>query len=97
MYTPNPIDTKNITLSSEIMALSEVLAENIHEVWAAGRIRDGWTYGDVRDDLKKQHPCLIPYEDLPESEKHYDRATAMETLKTIIKLGFTIRNTGVKK
>ena len=69
MYRPNPIDTGHIRLSSDIIALSEVLAKNTHEVWAAGRIADGWTYGDVRDDIKKKHPYLVPYEELSESEK----------------------------
>lgn len=91
MYTPKPIDTKNISLSKDIMELSEILAKNTHEVWASGRIADGWSYGNVRDDVKKQHPCLIPYEELSESEKNYDRTTAMETLKVIINLGFSIK------
>ena len=91
MYKPNPIDTKSISLNNDIIALSEVLAKNTHEVWASGRIADGWTYGDVRDDAKRQHPCLVPYGELPESEKDYDRATAMETLKVIVNLGFRIQ------
>jgi len=89
-YKPNPIDTSDIVLSEEILALAEKLAENTHEVWATGRINDGWTYGEQRDDSKKKHPCLIPYDELPESEKEYDRATALETLKLIIKLGYEI-------
>jgi hypothetical protein len=90
MYTPNPIDTKNIALDGDILALSEILARNTHEVWAAGRVAEGWSYGKVRDDTKKQHPCLVPYEELPESEKEYDRATSLETLKTIVSLGYVI-------
>jgi hypothetical protein len=91
MYTPYPVDTSNIQLSDDIMALSEKLAENIHEVWSAGRIAEGWTFGKNRDDKLKQHPCLVPYEDLPENEKDYDRATAMATLKFIINLGYVIQ------
>ncbi|GBU29672.1 hypothetical protein R84B8_03245 [Treponema sp. R8-4-B8] len=91
MYKPTPIDTAKISLSGDILALGEVLAKNTHEVWAAGRIADGWTHGDVRDDLKKKHPCIIPYEELSESEKNYDRATATEALKAIISLGFSIQ------
>ena len=90
MYTPNPLDTSNVSLSSDVSAMSEVLAKNTHEAWAAGRIAQWWTYGNVRDDANKKHPCLIPYDDLPELEKEYDRATAMETLKAIIKFGFAI-------
>lgn len=88
MYKPNPIDTTSISLSKDIIELNEVLAKNTHDVWAAGRIKDGWVYGDVRDDNKKTHPCLVPYEDLPESEKEYDRATSLETLKVILSLGY---------
>jgi ryanodine receptor 2 len=75
---------------TDIMALSEVLARNTHEVWASNRIADGWTYGGIHDDAKKQHPCLVPYEELPETEKAYDRATSLETLKVIVKLGYAI-------
>ena len=66
------------------------MAKNVHEVWAQNRINDGWTYGSVRNDDKKQHPCLVPYEDLPEAEKEYDRATSQETIKLILKSGFLI-------
>lgn len=90
MYTPQPIDTKNIQLSDDIIELSEKIAKNTHEVWSAGRVRDGWTYGPVRDDAKREHPCLIPYEELSESEKEYDRNTSLETLRLIISLGYKI-------
>ena len=90
MYIPKPIDTTDVELSAEIKELSELLAENTHEVWSQGRIRDGWTYGEKRDDAKKQHPCLIPYAELSDSEKAYDRNTSLETLKVILKLGYKI-------
>lgn len=90
MYTPTPIITNQVTLSHDILALAEVLAMNTHDVWADGRIKEGWTYGKMRDDIKKTHPCLVPYEDLPESEKEYDRATSLETIKVILSLGYVI-------
>ena len=90
MYNPKPIDTSDVVLDGEILELCELIAENTHEVWAAGRIKDGWSFGEKRDDEKKLHPCLIPYGELPESEKEYDRNTSMETLKLIIKLGYRI-------
>ena len=90
MYTPNPVDTEKISLPEELLALSEEIAKNTHEVWAAGRIADGWQYGPVRDDEKKTHPCLIPYEELSEEERDYDRATSMETLKLVMALGYRI-------
>lgn len=90
MYQPNPIDTSDIQVSEELTVLCEQLAENVHEVWAQGRIREGWIYGEKRDDALKQTPCLVPYDDLPESEKEYDRSTAMETVRLILKLGYRI-------
>ena len=74
----------------ELLALTEKLAENTHDVWAKGRIEQGWKYGKTRDDNNKLHPCLIPYSELPESEKEYDRNTALETIKLIQKLGYFI-------
>ena len=50
----------------------------------------GWKYGPVRDELKKEHPCLVPYEDLTEEEKDYDRATALSTIKYILANGYRI-------
>jgi len=91
MYTPEPVDTSHIQPNADILELCEVLAKNTHDVWAIGRITEGWVYGETRDDKLKHHPCLVPYDDLPESEKAYDRATAMETLKLIIHLGFDIQ------
>ena len=91
MYTPNPKNLDAIVLPEDLSALTERIAENVHEVWAASRIAQGWTYGSVRDDEKKQTPCLVPYADLPEEEKQYDRDTAMETLKLIVSLGYDIR------
>ena len=90
MYNPNPIDTSDIVLSDDLLELTEKIAENVHEVWSVGRIKEGWTYGAVRDDAKKETPCLVPYKDLPENEKDFDRNTALETIKLIIKLGYNI-------
>ena len=89
-YIPQPIDTKDVVLPEELNNLVEAMAKNVHEVWAQSRMEQGWTYGAERNDALKQHPCLIPYEDLPEVEKAYDRDTALGTLKLICKLGFKI-------
>lgn len=89
-YTPCPIDTDNVFLPPELSELQELLSKNVHETWAAGRIADGWKYGSVRNDSTKEHPCLVPYEQLTEREKDYDRETAFQTLKAIVKLGFKI-------
>ena len=90
MYQPNPIDTSTVSLPDDLNDLIEKLAENNHDIWAAQRIKEGWTYGLNRDDNKKEHPDLIPYSDLPESEKEYDRNSAIETIKAVIALGYTL-------
>lgn len=89
-YIPRPLDTSDVELPSELMPLIEDMARNVHEVWARNRMDEGWTYGPVRDDALRQHPCLVPYDELPESEKTYDRATSQQTLKLILKSGFHI-------
>lgn len=90
MYEPKPIDTGDVVVPQELLTLTEVIAENVHDVWAAGRIAEGWTYGEERNTEKKTTPLLIPYKDLPDSEKDYDRNTAFETIKLIMKLGYNI-------
>lgn len=89
-YIPQPVDTKDVVLPEELNSLAEEIAKNVHEVWSEARMKEGWTYGDVRNDAEKLHPCLVPYEQLPEAEKEYDRNTSLETLKLIVKLGFKI-------
>lgn len=89
-YIPNPLDDSAVSLPEELEMLTEDLAKNVHEVWAAGMIADGWKYGKVRDEARKEHPCLIPYEELSEEEKDYDRATALSTLKFILAKGFRV-------
>ena len=88
--TPHPLDTTGVQLPPPLAALLEQLAENAHEVWSAARIAAGWTYSPARDDRAKTHPCLVPYRELPESEKEYDRQSASETLKAILQMGYTI-------
>ena len=89
-YIPHPINTSDIQLPEELNPLLEAMAKNVHEIWAQERMNQGWAYGEKRDDAKNHHPCLVPYEDLPEAEKVYDRNTSVETLKLILKLGFKI-------
>lgn len=89
-YIPEPMDLSSVDLPESLIQLSERIAENVHEVWAKARIDEGWTYGEKRDDIHKKHPCLVPYDELPEEEKEYDRNTAMNTIKMVKKLGFRI-------
>jgi len=94
VYTPSPADTSTVELPEELKLLSEKLAENTHEVWSRARLSQGWTFGEQRDDRLKKHPCLVPYEELPEEEKDYDRNTSQQALKLILTLGYEIRFKG---
>lgn len=89
MYTPRPIDTHAVKLPPEIDALTEQLAESCHDTWALGKLAAGIT--DHRD--------LLPYAELAEAAKDYDRNTAMGTLKAIYALGYKIvkENTNAKE
>ena len=89
-YTPKPADLSDVNLPAELEPLIEQMAKNVHDVWAQSRISDGWRYGPERNDERKEHPCLVEYDELPDSEREYDRNTAIGTLKLILKLGFTI-------
>lgn len=89
-YNPKPMDSSDVQLPAELNGLIEKMSENVHEVWAQTRLSQGWVYGAERNDAAKTHPCLVPYEELSEDEKTYDRNTAIETLKLIMKLGFKI-------
>lgn len=90
MYSPNPIDTGSIELPQELIELTERIAENVHENWSAARMADGWVYGETRNDKEKTTPCLVPYSELSENEKEYDRISALQTLKLIVALGYKI-------
>lgn len=89
-YNPSPLKIDDIELSQNLLDLSEKIAENVHDIWASKRMSEGWVYGKERNDKNKTHPCLVSYSELPEGEKEYDRKTAMETLKFVMKLGYNI-------
>ncbi len=91
IYNPVPEDTSGVVLPADVMAMCEEMAENAHEIWSVMRMEQGWTYGPVLDDEKKEHPCLVPYSELPEEQKEFDRRSAMETLKLIVKLGYDLK------
>ncbi|OQR58381.1 RyR domain-containing protein [Bacillus sp. CDB3] len=90
-YKPKAIDTSNVVIPKDIQELTELISKNTHEVWADQRLQEGWRYGEKRDEDKKEHPCLIPYEELSEIEKNYDRRTSLETIKVILALGYEIK------
>lgn len=89
-YSPAPLDLKGIEIPKGLESLIEALAKNVHDTWAEGRLKDGWTFGPKRNETLKQTPCLVPFEDLPEEEKEYDRMTALATIRFILASGFTI-------
>jgi hypothetical protein len=89
-YHPDPINTAAVKLPAELEKLVERLAEHVHAIWAKQRIEDGWSWGPERNDKEKLHPGLVPYGQLSEKEKQYDRQTAQETLKVVLQLGYKI-------
>lgn len=89
-YVPHPIDVTDVELDEQLMELTEAIAENAHEVWASKRRNEGWTCGPKRDDALKEHPDMVPYSELSEEEKYYDRDMAMNTIRLVRKLGFNI-------
>lgn len=89
-YTPKPIDLSDVELTEDLNDLREAIAENAHEIWAENRQAEGWTYGPQRDDQLKQTPDMVPYSQLPEGEKEYDREMAMKTIKLLKKLGYDL-------
>jgi hypothetical protein len=90
-YVPKPIDTSKVQLTPEIQGLVEKLAQNTHEVWSRQRLKDGWSYGNERNDAAKKHPDLVSYDKLSESEKDYDRVVVEEVVKVILALGYSIK------
>lgn len=90
-YTPKTVDVSDVNLPEDLTPLGELIAENTHDTWAASRIAEGWMYGPQRDDARKTHPDLVPYADLTEEEKEYDRRTSVTTIKLILKLGYEIK------
>lgn len=89
-YNPKPIDLTGVELDDSLNELREALAENAHEIWASNRLKEGWKYGPQRDDANRENPDLVPYTELSEKEKEYDRAMAMRTIKLVRKLGYEI-------
>lgn len=89
-YIPKPMDTSGVTVPAELKELSEVLARNTHEVWSRQRLSEGWTWGETLDAVAKTHPDLVPYDELTEGEKEYDRNTSMETIKVILSMGYQL-------
>ncbi|MBR6659302.1 MAG: Ryanodine receptor Ryr [Paludibacteraceae bacterium] len=89
-YIPCPIDLSDVELPADLEALTELIARNVHEVWSQKKLQQGWSYGEAIDEDLKTHSSLVPYEQLSEQERSYDRDTAMKTIRLILKLGYKI-------
>ncbi|MCK8061713.1 MULTISPECIES: RyR domain-containing protein [unclassified Fusibacter] len=90
-YKPSPINVNDIDLTEDLELLVAKLSKNTHEIWSAERANDGWVYGTERNDKLKTHPCLVPYNELPENEKKYDQIIVENVIKAAIKLGYNIK------
>ena len=91
-YNPQPIDISKVQLDDDLLDLTETIAQDVHDIWAVKRFDEGYSYGPIRDDVKKHHPDLVPYSDLPESEKDYDREMSIHAIKLVKRLGYRILN-----
>ena len=89
-YHPQPLDTAQVTIPLSLESLLEKLAVNVHDIWADQRLKDGWKYGPLRDDAKREHPCLRPFHELPEAEQEYDRRVVRDTLRAMLAMGYRI-------
>uniref|UniRef100_A0A672KZ94 Ryanodine receptor 3 n=1 Tax=Sinocyclocheilus grahami TaxID=75366 RepID=A0A672KZ94_SINGR len=86
-FIPKPVDTSQIGMPPHLEKVRDRLAENIHELWGMNKIELGWCYGKIREDNKRQHPCLVDFSKLPETERNYNLQMSTETLKTLLALG----------
>jgi hypothetical protein len=89
-YIPQPVNTGEVELPVNVTEITEQLAKNAHEIWVQQRIAEGWKYGTERNDGQKEHPCLVPYGELPDNEKEYDKNTALETIRLLLHFGYEI-------
>jgi class 3 adenylate cyclase len=85
-----PTGTPPVKLTADIVSLVEQLAEFNHECWLKERTGQGWKFGPKRDEDRKENPCMVPYAELSEDDKKFNRATALETIRTILDLGYNM-------
>jgi len=83
-----PESKQNSILNGVQMHLDnpDATPEQSHEAWLAQKVAEGWTYGEVKDIEKKQHPCVRPYAELPTDQKSKDyifRATVHAALNVL--------------
>ena len=63
---------RNSAIKGALGAIDGATPENSHEGWLAEKEATGWKYGPKKDPDKKEHPCMVPYSDLPEGQKVKD-------------------------
>lgn len=88
VYIISTIFLLQIQLPAYIENVRDKLAENLHEIWAASKIEQGWSYGEVRDDPRKKNPSINNFEKVPMTEKKYVITVSFETLRYMSKLVF---------
>src|SRR4030067_861572 len=91
-YEAKSLDLTNVQISADLVKLVERLAEITHDNWVRQRLADGWRHGQRRDDVQKEHPCIVPYDDLPESEKEYDRKISLGVVQAMIASGYRVES-----
>lgn len=94
MYQPKPLSARPEELPAYLQPVVESIAEQVHDVWAAGRMAEGWTYGPHLDEARKTHPSLRPYVELSHGEQDYDRRTAAQTIACLLRMGYRIEKPG---
>ena len=91
-YEPKSLDLTRVQIPAYLTNLVEQLAEITHDNWLRQRLADGWRHGQSRNDLLKEHPCIVPYDDLPESEKEYDRKISQGVIQAMLALGYRVES-----
>lgn len=56
----------------QVIEHPEITPEDLHVQWMQSKVRDGWKYGPIKDAEKKEHPCLVPYNELPVEQQKKD-------------------------
>lgn len=76
-------DQRDSSLRGVVLSISGQTPEELHQSWCDFKVANGWVFGPVKDEQNKTHPCLVPYDQLPESDKVKDHlfSAIVNTLK----------------
>jgi class 3 adenylate cyclase/tetratricopeptide (TPR) repeat protein len=91
-YEPKSLDLTRVQIPADLNNLVEQLSEITHDNWLKQRLADGWRHGQSRNDLLKEHPCIVAYDELPESEKEYDRKISLGVIQAMLALGYRVES-----